>query len=111
MNYKEKEFELGAWWFMLLRRQRSEGSVFKTSSGKHFIKPYLEKTQHTHTHTTNTHTKDRTGPQGFMLILLATQEAEIRKIAVQSQPRQTVHETLSQKKNLSQKRVVEWFKV
>jgi hypothetical protein len=29
---------------------------------------------------------------------LATQEAEIRRIMVQSQPRQTVHETLSQKK-------------
>jgi hypothetical protein len=38
-----------------------------------------------------------------MPIILATQEAEIRKIVVQSQPRQIVHETLSQK-NPSQKR-------
>jgi hypothetical protein len=36
---------------------------------------------------------------------LATQEAEIRKIAVQSQPGQRVHQTLSQKKKSpSQKR-------
>jgi hypothetical protein len=31
-------------------------------------------------------------------VILATQEAEIRRIIVQSQPRQTVHETLAQKK-------------
>jgi hypothetical protein len=30
-------------------------------------------------------------------VILATQEAEIRRIAVQSQPGQIVHETLSQK--------------
>jgi hypothetical protein len=30
-------------------------------------------------------------------VILATQEAEIRRIAVQSQPRQIVHETLSRK--------------
>jgi hypothetical protein len=33
-----------------------------------------------------------------MPVILATQEAEIRRIGVQSQPRQIVHETLSQKK-------------
>jgi hypothetical protein len=32
-----------------------------------------------------------------MPVILATQEGEIRKIAVQSQPGQIVHETLSQK--------------
>jgi hypothetical protein len=32
-----------------------------------------------------------------MLVILATQEAEIRKITVQSQPRETVHKTLSRK--------------
>jgi hypothetical protein len=37
-----------------------------------------------------------------MSIILATQEAEIRRVEVQSQPRQIVHETLSQK-NSSQK--------
>jgi hypothetical protein len=31
-----------------------------------------------------------------MPVILATQEAEIRGIAAQSQPRQIVHETLSQ---------------
>jgi hypothetical protein len=35
--------------------------------------------------------------QWLMPIFLATQEAEIRKIAVQSQPSKIVHETLSQK--------------
>jgi hypothetical protein len=38
-------------------------------------------------------------------IILATQEAEIRRIEFQSQPRQIVHETLSQKNPL-----VEWLK-
>jgi hypothetical protein len=32
-----------------------------------------------------------------MPVILATQEAEIRRMAVQSQPRQIVHETLSPK--------------
>jgi hypothetical protein len=54
-----------------------------------------------------------------MLVILATQEAEIRRISVQSQPRQTVCETLSQKKKPKQqqkkphhkKGLVEWLKV
>jgi hypothetical protein len=37
-----------------------------------------------------------------MPVILATQEAEIRKISVQCQPEQIVHETLS-RKNTSQK--------
>jgi hypothetical protein len=46
-----------------------------------------------------------------MPIILATQEEWIRRILVQSQPRQTVHETLAGK-NLSQKKLlIEWFKV
>jgi hypothetical protein len=40
-------------------------------------------------------------------VILATQEAEIRTIAVQSQPWQIVHEPLSWK-NLSQKGLVGW---
>jgi hypothetical protein len=32
-----------------------------------------------------------------MPVILATQEAEIRRVTVQSQPRQRVHETLSRK--------------
>jgi hypothetical protein len=40
----------------------------------------------------------------LMPVTLTNQEAEIRRIAVQSQPGQIVCETLSQKKNLSQKR-------
>jgi hypothetical protein len=39
-----------------------------------------------------------------MSVILATQEAKIRRIVVQSQPRQIVCETLSQKKNPSLKR-------
>jgi hypothetical protein len=38
-----------------------------------------------------------------MPVILATQEAEIRRIAVRSQPGQIVHKTLFQK-NTSQKR-------
>jgi hypothetical protein len=38
-----------------------------------------------------------------MPVILATQEAEIRRIEVQTQPKQIVHETLSWK-NPSQKR-------
>jgi hypothetical protein len=37
-------------------------------------------------------------------IILATQEAEIRRMEAQSQPGQIVHETLSPKKNPSQKK-------
>jgi hypothetical protein len=45
------------------------------------------------------------------LVILATQEAEIRRIVVQNQLGQTVHETLSQK-NPSQKiGLVEWVKM
>jgi hypothetical protein len=41
-----------------------------------------------------------------MPIILATQEAKSRRIAVQSQPRQIIHETLSQK-TLHKKGLVE----
>jgi hypothetical protein len=45
-----------------------------------------------------------------MPVILAAQEAEIRRIAVQSQPRQIVHKTLSWK-TLSQKiGLVEWIR-
>jgi hypothetical protein len=39
----------------------------------------------------------KAGHQWLTSIILATQEAEIRRIVVQSQSGQTVHETLSQK--------------
>jgi hypothetical protein len=38
-----------------------------------------------------------------MPLILATLEAEIRRITVQSQPRQIVHNTLSRKKTLHKK--------
>jgi hypothetical protein len=44
-----------------------------------------------------------------MPIILDTQEAEIRRITVQSQPGKTVHKTLSQKYP-TQKSVGEWLK-
>jgi hypothetical protein len=40
-------------------------------------------------------------------IIQATWQAEIRRIVIQRQPLQTVHETLSQKKNLQKK---EWWR-
>jgi hypothetical protein len=42
-------------------------------------------------------------------VILATHEAEIRRIMVGSQPGQTVHKTLS-RKNPSQKGLMEWLK-
>jgi hypothetical protein len=42
-------------------------------------------------------------------VILATQEAEIRRIMVQSQPRQIAHETLS-RKNPTKKGLAEWLK-
>jgi hypothetical protein len=45
-----------------------------------------------------------------MPVILATQEAEIRGIWVQSQSGQIAHETLSQKYP-SQKGLAEWLKV
>jgi hypothetical protein len=41
--------------------------------------------------------------QGFMPIILVTQKAEIRRIVVQNQTRQIVHEALSQKKSFTKK--------
>jgi hypothetical protein len=38
-----------------------------------------------------------------MPVILATQEAEIRRISVQSQPRQIVHKTLSRKKPIKKR--------
>jgi hypothetical protein len=46
-----------------------------------------------------------------MPVILATQEAEIRRIMVRSQPRQIVHETLSQKRNHHKKGLAMWLKV
>jgi hypothetical protein len=43
-------------------------------------------------------------------VLLAIQEAKVRRIAVRSQPRQIVRENLSQK-NHHKKGLVKWFKV
>jgi hypothetical protein len=43
------------------------------------------------------------GLQWLTPVILATQEAEIRKITVQRQSKQIVHETLSQKNPLQKK--------
>jgi hypothetical protein len=46
-------------------------------------------------------------------VILATQEAKIRRIAVRNQPGQVVHDTLSQKKKKTQRKkgLLEWLKV
>jgi hypothetical protein len=44
-----------------------------------------------------------------MPVILATQEAEIRRNEVQCQPQQTIHEIVSQKRP-TQKGAAEWFK-
>jgi hypothetical protein len=47
-----------------------------------------------------------------MPVILATQQIEIRRIAVPNQPGQIVRETLSQKKKKSQKiGLMKWLKV
>jgi hypothetical protein len=46
-----------------------------------------------------------------MPLILTTQEAEIRRIVVQNQPRQIVQETLSGNKPTPKKGLVEWLKV
>jgi hypothetical protein len=51
------------------------------------------------------------GRRWLTSVILATQEAEIRRIVVRSQPRQIVHETVSQKYPLQKKRLAEWLKV
>jgi hypothetical protein len=50
--------------------------------------------------------KNKARRQWFM-----PQEANIRRIDVQSQPGQIVHKTLSQKHPSHKKRLVEWLKV
>jgi hypothetical protein len=51
--------------------------------------------------------KKEAGHQWLTPVIPITQETEIRKIAVQSQPRKIVHKTLS-KKNSSQKKKICW---
>jgi hypothetical protein len=62
---------------------------------------------------TNTHKNAQNAECRWLTpIILATQEAEIRRILVRSQPGQIVCEILPSKKKSSQKkRLVEWLKV
>jgi hypothetical protein len=51
-----------------------------------------------------------TGPWRLALVILATQETEIRRTAIQNQPRQIVRETLLEKTH-QKKGLVKWLKV
>jgi hypothetical protein len=51
------------------------------------------------------------GHQWLTPIILPTQESEIRRIVVGSQPRQIVYETLSQKYLTHKKGLVNWLKM
>jgi hypothetical protein len=53
--------------------------------------------------------QQRDSLQWLTRVILATQEAEIWRIMVRSQPRQIVHKTLFQK-TLHEKGLVEWLK-
>jgi hypothetical protein len=44
-------------------------------------------------------------------VILATREAEIRRVLVGSQPGEIIHDTLSRKKTYYKKVLVEWLKV
>jgi hypothetical protein len=55
---------------------------------------------------------NKAGCQLLTSVILATQEAEIRRIMVQSQPGQIVCKTISQKKKkITKTGLVEWLKV
>jgi hypothetical protein len=53
----------------------------------------------------------KTRPWWLTPVIIATQEAEIRRIAIQSQPRQIVCETLSRKNPITKIGLVEWLRV
>jgi hypothetical protein len=58
----------------------------------------------------NFKSQEKARGQRLTPVILATQEAEIRRLAAQSQCRQIVCETVPQK-HLTQKGLVEWIKV
>jgi hypothetical protein len=78
------------WWltlqFQLLRRLRQEDCL-NPGVQSHVVKPYFIYKQ----------SLKITRCQWLMPVILATQEAEIRRVVVRSQPGQIVRETLSQK--------------
>jgi hypothetical protein len=54
--------------------------------------------------------EETVGRQWFTPVILAIQEAEIRKIMIQGQPGQIVHETLSGKYVTQKKGLAKWLK-
>jgi hypothetical protein len=44
-------------------------------------------------------------------VILATQEAEIRRIVIEAKPGKIVHKTVTRKKKIHRKGLVEWLKV
>jgi hypothetical protein len=60
---------------------------------------------------TSSQKSTKSGSRWLTPVIPATQEAEIRRFTIQSQPRQIVCESLAQKTALTKKGLVEWLKV
>jgi hypothetical protein len=79
---KQNRHPAGSRWLMSIILATLRQKLGEASPGKQFARPYLKKTHHARR-------------RWLTPIILVSQEADIRRIQVRSQPRQIVHETLS----------------